>query len=135
MISASHVSSRIDVVTGSMKWETTGLFGLYSTTRADVSPLETKLKIRGIQWTPSWQFLSTTYKNLFGRSIVFEDSSVPPIYTLRPILKEFAAIATDAELRDFVRVMQSGTEAEQRTLIDAIGDKIFSPSTARSIGP
>ena len=53
----------------------------------------------------------------------FECSSAPPIYQLRPVLKEFAAASTDVELKEFGSVMQSGTAAEQNTAIDAAVEK------------
>jgi hypothetical protein len=89
----------------------------------DVSPLETRLKSSGIAWTPSWQFLHNTHRNVFGSATSYECGSAPPLYELRPVLKEFAAASTDAELREFVRVMQSGTHAERQAAVEAAGEK------------
>jgi hypothetical protein len=47
----------------------------------------------------------------------------PPIYLIRPLLKDFADASTDAELREFVRVMQSGTDAQKQAAVDAAGEK------------
>ena len=52
-----------------------------------------------------------------------------------PVLTEFATAATDAELREFVRVMQSGTDTEQRAAVDAAAEKgLVSLSAARPCG-
>ena len=113
----------MDAVTGSMTWKTVWLFGITSGPRVDVSPLETRLKKNGITWTPSWQFLHNTHRTVLGNATCYECGSAPPIYQLRPVVKEFAAASTDAELREFVRVMQSGTDAEQEAAVDAAGEK------------
>ena len=122
-VAVRQVESRMDPVTGSMTWKTVWLFGITSGPRVDVSPLETRLKNSGITWTPSWQFLHNTHRNVFGGATCYECGSAPPIYQLRPVLKEFAAASTDAELREFVRVMQSGTGAQQRAAVEAAGEK------------
>jgi hypothetical protein len=113
----------MDAVTGSTAWNATWLFGVTSGPRFDVSPLETRLKSSGINWTPSWNFLHSTGRNVFGGATSYGCGSAPRIYQLRPVLKEFAAASTDAELRDFVRVMQSGTDAEQKAAVEAAADK------------
>jgi hypothetical protein len=118
-----QVESRMDAVTGSMTWRTVWLFGVTSGPRVDVSPLETRLKTSGITWTPSWQFLHNTHRTVFGNATCYECGSAPPIYQLHPVLKEFAAASTDDELREFVRVMQTGTDAAQKAAVDAACEK------------
>lgn len=118
-----QVESRVDPVTGSMSWNTVWLFGFTSGPRIDVSPLEVRLRNSGVQWTPSWKTLHNTHRNIFGSAICYECSSAPPIYDLRPMLKEFAAASTDDELREWVRVMQFGTREEQAAAVDAAAEK------------
>ena len=113
----------MDAVTGSTTWKTVWVFGITSGSRVDASPLEERLKSSGIAWTPSWQFLHNTHRTIFGDATRYECGSAPPIYQLRPVLKGFAAASTDAELREFVRVMQSGTDAEQKTAVESAGEK------------
>jgi hypothetical protein len=125
-----QVESRMDAVTGSMTWKTVWLFGITSGPRLDVSPLETRLKRSGIRWTPSWEFLHNTHRNVFGGATCYECGSGTPIYQLRPMLEEFANTSTDAELREFVRVMQSGTDAEQRTAVEAVAEKVLEALSA-----
>jgi hypothetical protein len=122
-VTIRQVESRMDAVTGSMTWKTVWLFGITSGPRVDVSPLETRLKSSGITWTSSWQFLHNTHRTVFGNATRYECGSAPPIYQIRPVLKDFTAASTDAELREFVRVMQSGTDAEQKTAVEAAGEK------------
>ena len=122
-VAIKQIESRMDPVTGSMTWKTVWPFGITAGPRLDVSPLETRLKASGITWTPSWKFVHNTHLSIFGRATCYECGRAPPIYGLRPVLKEFAAAATDAELREFVRVMQSGTEDEQKAAVDTAADK------------
>ena len=122
-VSVRQVESRMDAVTGSTTWKTVWVFGITSGRRTDVSPLETRLKSSGITWTPSWQFLHNTRRTVLGNATCYECGSAPPIDQLRPVLKEFAAASTDAELREFVRVMQSGTDAERKAAVEAAGER------------
>jgi hypothetical protein len=124
-IAVRQVESRMDVVSGSMMWKTVWVFGVTSGPRVDVSTLETRLKASGVPWTPSWQFMHNTHRNVFGRATSYECGSAPAIFRLRPVLAEYAAGATDAELREFVRVMQSGTDAEQEAAVEAAVEKGF----------
>ena len=122
-VTIRQVESRMDGATGSMTWKTVWLFGITSGPRVDVSPLEARLKSSGITWTPSWQFLHNTHRTILGNATCYECGSAPAIYELRPVLKEFAAASTDAELREFIRVMQSGTDAERKAAVEAAGEK------------
>jgi hypothetical protein len=133
-VSVRQVESRMDAVTGSMTSRTVWVFGITSGPRVEVSPLETRLKRSGITWSPAWRFLHNTHRNIFDAATCHECGSAPAIYQLRPWLKEFAAGSTDAELREFVRVMESGTEAEQRAAVDAAGDKVFGSSVGGAAG-
>lgn len=121
-ITVRQVESRMDAVTGSITWKTVWLFGITSGPRRDVSPLESRLKSSGITWTPSSHFLHNTHHNVFGAAIGYECGSAPPIYRLRPVLNDFTGGSTDTQLREFVRVMQFGTEAEQSAAVDAASE-------------
>jgi hypothetical protein len=133
-VAVRQVESGMDAVTGSMTWKTVWLFGITSGARVDISPLETRLKRSGIQWTPSWQFLHNTHRNVFGLATCYECGSAPAIYRICPVLRGFAAASTDAELREFVRVMQSGTDAEQRAAVDAASEKGLEAESAARTG-
>lgn len=122
-VAVKQVESRIDAVTGSMTWKTVWLFGITSGPRLDVSPLETRLKSSGIAWTPSWKFLHNTHRTILGSATCYECGAAPAIYQLRPVLKKLTDASTDAELREFVRIMQSGTDAEQKAAVEAAAEK------------
>jgi hypothetical protein len=126
--------SRMDAVTGSTTSKTVWLMGITSGPRMDISPLERRLRASGIAWTPSWRFLHNTHRNIYGGATCYECASAPAIYQLRPVLTEFAASSTDAELREFVRIMQSGTEAERTAVVDAAAEKGFQMLSTRPAG-
>jgi hypothetical protein len=123
LVTIRQVESRMDTVTGSITWKSVWPFGITSGPCIDVSPLEMRLKTSGITWTASWQFLDNTNRNVFGGATVRECGSAPAIYQLRPVLKEFAAVSTDAELREFVRIMQTGTAAQKKAAVEAAAEK------------
>jgi hypothetical protein len=133
-ISVRQVESRIDTVTGSVTWTTTWPLGIHGGTRTAVSPLEARLKAAGIPWTPDPRFIHNTHRNVFGGAIKYECSSAPPVYSLRPMLHAFCACATDGELREFVRVMQSGSDAQQRAAVDAAADRALAPPPGHPCG-
>jgi len=124
-VSERTVESSMDAVTGTMRWRTSWVFGITSRGKNDVSPLEARLKTRGIAWTPSWRSLSSAHLSFLECSRAC--GTAPPIYQLQPVLKEFVAVSTDQELRQFVRVMQAGTEAEQRAAVNDVVVKILGP--------
>ena len=113
----------IDAVTGSMARKTVWLGCLTSGPKVDVSPLERRLKSAGVTWTPDPRFLHNTHRTASGHARGFECGMAPPMYTLRPLLKDFVGASSDAELAAFVRVLQSGTDAERRAAVDAAADK------------
>jgi hypothetical protein len=118
-LSLRQVSTGLDPVTGSVTRQMTWPFGFPTAPQVDVSHLETRLKNSGIAWHRSWEFYHGTHYILFGRPIGYECGAEPPIAELRSLLKAFADAATDDELREFVRVMEQGTEPEQRAAVAA----------------
>jgi hypothetical protein len=122
-ITVRQVESEMDAVTGSMSWKTTWLGGFTTGPRFDISPLEIRLKRDGIPWTPSWQLLHNTHRNIFGRANCYECGDAPAILYLRPVNKEFTTASTDAQLLEFINVMHSGSEAERKAAVDEACDK------------
>jgi hypothetical protein len=70
-------------------------------------------------WTPDWRTINVNEYCVFGFQTARGCSIAPPIYQLRPVLKEFAAASTDAELRQFVDVMRAGGDAQQSSAVEA----------------
>jgi len=120
-----QVESRVDGVTGSMTWKTVWFIGLTSGPRKDVSPLEARLVQAGVPWTPRWHTLHNTHRTLFGRATCYGCGSAPAIYPLRSCLQEFVDASSEDQIRAFVRVMESGTEDEQRAAVEAAERKAF----------
>ncbi len=126
--------SWIDAVSGSMKRETVSAFGRSSGEIVKPSPLEQRLSQDGISWTPDWRFLHNVRRTAFGRAAGYECGSAPPIYQIRPLLAAFARASSNEQLRDFVKVMQSGSEIEQKTAVDAAGEVGLQAMAARPGG-
>lgn len=124
-VTASVWVLQIDAVTGTTTTRTTWPLGISSGDVVNVSPLELRLKASGIPWTADWRFMSENGRTIAGVVTYRGCSTAPPIYQIRPVLKKFADASTDAELREFVRVMQTGTDAEQAAAVDAAGEKVF----------
>jgi hypothetical protein len=118
-------SVRMDAVTGSVQRQTTWLGCFRCGPRIETAPLETRLKQSNIAWTPTWQFLHNYEYNLVGGRGGVGCGRAPEIYSFAfSFSDEFAKSASDAELRDFVTVMQTGTEREQRETIEAVVERL-----------
>jgi hypothetical protein len=122
-VSVRETRNRMDAVTGSMEWQTVWLSHLTSGPTIDVSPLELRMKKVGVSWTRDWRFLSNTPRTIFGTPTCHECGSAPPISQIQPVLKGFVDTSSDDEILTFVRIMQSGTEAQQRAAVDAACEK------------
>lgn len=123
----TQTRSRVDAVTGSMEWQTTWPLGLTRGPTLDVSPLELRLKKMGTPWTRDWRFLHNTHRTVFGKAICYECGMAPPIYSFRPAIQYFVDASSDAQIKEFVRVMTIGTEAEQSAAVEAAADAAFEP--------
>lgn len=124
-----HQISRIDSVTGSVQRQTIWPLGISFAPRPDPSALDVRLTKMGVYWNPNWCFVSDVRYGIFGccgRGC----GRAPAIYQLRPAMKEFVDASTDNELRAFVSVMQSGTDAQRSAAIEAAVDKAL-----KQIGP
>lgn len=115
----SEVETRMDSVTGSWTRRTTWLNGLFTTTSKTASPLEEHLKSNDITWRANWGFLHRTSYNLLGQRLVSEHGSGPPIYLLQPGMQNFVDRSTDAQLIEFIRIMETGSADQQQEAIDA----------------
>jgi hypothetical protein len=111
----------MDAVTGSRSVRTIGPLGIPLGTRVEVSALEKRLKRMGVAWVADWRFLSEEQASLLGASRGC--GNAPEIYPLTSEMKAFVEAATDQEIREFVRVMQAGTPAEQRAAVRAAEEK------------
>lgn len=113
----------VDAVTGSMRRQTVWPFGTSRGVVTQASPLELELCQRGIRWSADWRFLSEADRTLLGNATSRGCGVAPPIYQIRSVLGQFASASSNDELREFVRVMQSGSEDERRAAVDGAGDK------------
>ena len=76
----------------------------------------------GLSHQHEWhKHYGTTY-NVYGSSISHSDGCIPAIVGLpSEAIDRFAATTTDEELRQFLKVMETGSEDQQRDLIYKVG--------------
>lgn len=115
----------VDAVTGSYKSRTDRLWGWRkSPEQVTPSPLALRLRRMGVATQPDWRNIKGTYRDLSGRQIGSGHGWGPPIKSFRGELQQWWVDAsTDAEILEFVRVMQNGTEDQQRAAVDAAARK------------
>jgi hypothetical protein len=113
---------RMDAVTGSWSERTTGPLGVPLGTRMGVSALEERLRRMGATWQADWRFTSDERFSLLDMRRGC--GSEPEISELRSVMKEFVEASTDQETREFVTVMQVGTQAEQRAAVEKALERI-----------
>lgn len=117
----------VDAVTGSYRSETDWVFGFTSAERVVPSALEARLTQMGVVVPRDWRNVKGTLFNGLGRGIGNSHGSAPAIYPLRigDLMKRYVDASTDAEILEFVRIMQTGTEDEQEAAVEAAADKAW----------
>ena len=124
-IPVKKVEVRVDAVTGSMRRRTVWFFLFSTDSGSIVSGIEKRLVADGVGWTPDWQVLLQSRHNIYGDFTGTTSGKAPAMYFGQPVLDGFAAAATDAELREFVRIMQSGSATEKQAAMDDAWQKGF----------
>jgi hypothetical protein len=122
---AIDIRERMDAVTGSSEKTVIWPLGITFGPRLEASPLEVRLRKSGILWRRNWCFLHDTGYSALGTVTSRGCSTAPPIYGFRSITQEYVQTSTDAELRQFVLVMQTGTDAQQRAALQAAADEVL----------
>jgi hypothetical protein len=116
----------IDAISGSQKRQTVWRGGASSSPVVSDSLLAERYRKLGLRWEPHWRNVEGTYRNAFGRSVGHAHGSAPEIYDLsmsRVLQGSYLAASSDEDVREFFRVMSSGTEAEKKTAVEAACDK------------
>ena len=116
---------RIDAVSGSMEEQTAWKFGITGAARVDPSALDQRLMSAGISWTRDWRTITVLDQNLLGITTCRACNTAPPIYSARPAMQQFARSATTEQLREFVQIMQTGTDGEQHSTLKAAIEREF----------
>jgi hypothetical protein len=116
-----EVESRVDAVTGSISYKTTWFGVLRLGPDLRPSPLEVWARAMGVNWRSDWHLLSDVEYSLLGTSRGC--SPAPPIYGMRPLMKPFVQNASEQEQRDFLQIMQTGSDAQQTAAVDAVVTK------------
>jgi hypothetical protein len=124
---------RMDGITGSVEQQTTWPLGISTPGVVAVSPLEIRLRKMGVQWNRDWRMISTTDQTIFGNVVGRGCGTAPPIFPLTTVLAGFVAASDDNQIRQFVRILQVGTEADQRKAIDAAGDRALESTQSRPL--
>ena len=107
----------MDQITGATTLQTTYPFGIRGKVVVTPTLLDQRLAMMNLTIPRRWRGFSLITKKAF--STARGCGTVPPVYHFRAWMPTYLAIATDDEVRAFVDVMQSGTDAEQQAAIDA----------------
>lgn len=115
---------RTDAITGTIR-NTHTYFGFISDSY-NVSPPETRLKSMNYKWTPQWEGGCTRPTNIFGLQTGGVYCSFgADILSLRPMLGDFASNASDTEILALVKVLETGTDEEQRAAVRALNNAVM----------
>ncbi|APW59056.1 hypothetical protein [Paludisphaera borealis] len=133
------ISTWIDPVSGSVKFETSWLF-IPTRTRIETSELERWIVAHEGCHNPQWHFLNENYRLISGRFAGCGVGRTPKIFPIHAgdSNTRFVHVATDAEIVEFVRAMRSGTPDEQERAVDEAGkilERGYGSPTAAPAGP
>jgi len=99
-------------------------FGIRMTPVITKSALDDRLSRIGFHHQPNWQFLHDSQSNVFGVVTVRGCSTAPRIYSFPPeMLRSFVNASSDQDIKNFMHIMQSGTEFEQNAAIESAADQ------------
>ncbi len=127
----------IDSISGSQKSQTVWRFGAASTPIVSESLLAARYRKLGLKWEPDWKNVKGTYIDVFGRHVGSGHGSAPEIYSfaLSPDLQQsYLAPSSDDDVREFLRVLSSGTEEEKKAAVEAACNKALGEYAATRPG-
>lgn len=127
----------IDSISGSQKSQTVWRFSAASTPVVSESLLASRYQELGLQWTPDWKNVQGTYVDMFGRRIGSAHGCAPEIYVLAvhsDLQQAYLAASSDDDVRQFFRVMSSGTKEEKKAAVEAACNKALAESAATRPG-
>ena len=117
----------IDSISGSQKSQTVWRLGSSSSPIVSDSLLAERYRKLGLQWEPDWKNIKGTYVNAFGRHVGSAHGwPAPEIYNLAlsPDLQQsYLSASSDDEVREFFRIMSSGSEPERKIAVEAACNK------------
>lgn len=108
----------VDPVTGALK-RTTSYWGVQTRVTIEPTALGTWLEARGQGQPPKWQFSGSQSMGCFNCGYV------PPVYNLRSAMPLVLKLLDEDELLALVQVLRTGTEAEQKSAVEAIEKRLF----------
>ncbi len=116
----------VDPVTASIRRQATW-FAIPGPEDIDRTEIERWIIRREGQHASSWKFCSRAYKTIWGATRARGCSTGPPVMPLRDgeTNARFVRASSDEEMAAFIRVMRTGTDAEQRQAVDAALAKIL----------
>ena len=116
---------RVDAVTGSTMVQTDWPLGFSGRARVTPSPLERRLRSMGLEWKRDWRPVGCVGSSVLGNTVSRGCGPAPAIYQLGPAQVQYAETASDKDVLGLVSVLQSGTDAQQRTALDDAVEKVF----------
>lgn len=114
----------VDAITGSIRG-TDHWIGGHHSVKVEESPLANRLTSCGIAWTRDWRTINDNDYYALGMNVVRGCSLAPPIYSVRPVLDQYAKAAGVDELRKFVPLMEHGTSAQRDGAIHNIEVRVL----------
>jgi hypothetical protein len=128
----------IDSISGSQKRQTVWRFGAASMPVMSESLLAARFRKIGLQWEPDWENVRGTYVDIFGRNVGHEHVwPAPEIYTLAVspgLQRSYLVASSDDDIREFFRIMSSGTEDEKKAAVEAACDRALGEYAATQPG-
>ena len=116
---------RVDAVTGSTMVQTDWPLGFSGRARVTPSALERRLRSMGLEWKRDWRPVGCVGSSVLGNTVSRGSGPAPAISQLAPAQVQYAAAASDQDVLGLVSVLQSGTDAQQRTALDDAVETVF----------
>ena len=126
----------VDAISGSRKQQKTWSFGYASPAVVTESPLAKRYRELGLRWEPEWRGLCARHFSLFGTYVGVSCGRAPPMHGMSfPGVQEwYLQTASDDEVRELFRVMNTGSEEEHKAAVTAACEKLERVGRSRAEG-
>jgi len=122
-VPVKRVEGSVDAVTGSLSSKTTWFGILRFGPTVTSSPLEIRAKSMGLNLRADWRRVSDCEYFTLGTSRGCD--LMPPVFRMGSWMKPFVQKASDAEVRTFLQIMQTGTDAQQKAAVEGAVTQYF----------
>ena len=123
LLMVRETTTWVCTVSGALKRQTVWFGSISSRPNIEQTALSTWIERNEGAIEYQWKYFGSLRTDPFRWTKAYGSGSAPPIYRMRRLLADFVRLSTEDELRDFVRIMRTGTEPDKKSLVREAADR------------